>query len=118
MIKELTIADFNTRICDLYNFDGQWRFLGERPVVIDFYASWCDACRGLAPVLEELADEYAGRIDFYKVYIEQEQQLAAIFEVRSVPTVFFIPEEGMPQMMTEIHSKAQLKEVIEKLLLV
>lgn len=116
-VKELTMREFNEQVCDLDCFDGEWRFLGERPVVIDFYAAWCGPCQGVSRALEELAAEYADRIDFYKVDIDRELQLTSIFEVRSVPTLLFVPLEGVPHTMVGAHPKMVLKQIIEDLLL-
>lgn len=65
--------------------------MGSRPAIVDFYATWCGPCRTLAPILEELSEEYAGEVDIYKVDIDREQELAAAFGVRSVPTLLFTP---------------------------
>ena len=101
-VKQLNKQEFTTKVADIEKSKGEWKFLGERPAVIDFFATWCGPCKALAPVLDELAADYQykDRIDFYKVDIDQEQELAAVFGVRSVPTLLFIPLSGMPQMMT------------------
>jgi thioredoxin len=101
-VKQLNKQEFTTKVADIEKSKGEWKFLGERPAVIDFFATWCGPCKALAPVLDELAADYQykDRIDFYKVDIDQEQDLAAVFGVRSVPTLLFIPLNGMPQMMT------------------
>ena len=95
----------------------EWKFLGERPAIIDFYATWCGPCKMLSPVLEELAAEYAGKIDIYKINVEEEEELAGIFGVRSVPTLLFVPMEGAPQMAQGALPKNVLQEAIRNVLL-
>ena len=95
----------------------EWKFLGERPAIIDFYATWCGPCKMLSPVLEELAAEYAGKIDIYKINVEEEEELAGVFGVRSVPTLLFVPMEGAPQMAQGALPKNVLQEAIRNVLL-
>ncbi|MFR9130165.1 MAG: thioredoxin family protein [Alistipes putredinis] len=111
--------EFTTKVADIEKSKGEWKFLGERPAVIDFFATWCGPCKALAPVLDELAADYQykDRIDFYKVDIDREQELAAVFGVRSVPTLLFIPLSGMPQMMTGGRPKSDLKRIIDEVLM-
>lgn len=116
-IVQLTKAEFSTKIANLDGAISEWHYLGTRPAIVDFYATWCGPCRTLASVLEELAEEYAGEVEIYKVDIDREQELAAAFGVRSVPTLLFIPVEGMPQMATGALPKQTLREAIGELLL-
>jgi thioredoxin len=91
--------------------------LGDKPAIVDFYASWCGPCKTIAPILEELAAEYGDQIYIYKVDTEEEQELAAAFGIRSIPTLLFIPMDGEPQMAQGAMPKASFKEAIEKVLL-
>ncbi|MBL7688919.1 MAG: thioredoxin [Bdellovibrionaceae bacterium] len=97
MTQTLTTDGFKQKIFD-YTKGGEWSFKGDRPVIIDFYATWCGPCKRLAPVLDELAQEYDGKVDIFKVDTDQEQELAGLFEIRSVPSILFIPKNGAPQM--------------------
>ena len=115
---ELTKADFLKKIVDYKKNPEEWKYLGDKPALIDFYASWCGPCKALAPVLEELAAEYGDRIYIYKINTEEEQELAAAFGIRSIPTLLFIPMEGKPQMAQGALPKASLKEAIDKVMLV
>ena len=90
-ITQLTKTEFSEKIANLDSAISEWHYLGSRPAIVDFYATWCGPCRTLAPILEELSEEYAGEVDIYKVDIDCEQELAAAFGVRSVPTLLFIP---------------------------
>lgn len=113
----LTKEQFLRRIADYEKNPDSFRFLGSRPALIDFYAGWCGPCKMLAPVLEELSDEYAGRVDIYKVDVEQEEELAALFRVRSIPTLVYIPMNGQIRVTQGAIGKPQLKEAIENILL-
>ena len=106
----LTKADFEKN-------PEEWKYLGDKPALIDFYASWCGPCKALAPVLEELAAEYGDQIYIYKINTEEEQELAAAFGIRSIPTLLFIPMNGKPQMAQGALPKASLKEAIDKVML-
>lgn len=113
----LTKADFLNKVANYEANPNEWKFLGERPAIIDFYATWCGPCKMLAPVLDELAAEYEGQINIYKVNVEEEEELSALFGIRSVPSILFIPMEGQPQMAQGAMPKPALKEAIHSVLL-
>ena len=96
-VEHLTVETFKEKIFD-FETKKEWNYEGERPVLIDFYANWCNPCKMVAPILEELKDEYDGKIDIYKVDTEDQTQLSQIFKIQSIPSLLFIPLEGMPQM--------------------
>ena len=113
----LTKSDFLTKVANYEADSHEWKYLGDKPAVIDFYASWCGPCKVIAPILEELAAEYGDSIYIYKIDTEKEQELAAAFGIRSIPTLLFVPMKGQPQMAQGAMPKAQLKEVIDKVML-
>ena len=113
----MTKADFLKKVADYEKNSQEWKYLGDKPALIDFYASWCGPCKALAPVLEELAAEYGDQIYIYKITTEEEQELAAAFGIRSIPTLLFIPLEGKPQMAQGAMPKDSLKEAIDKVML-
>lgn len=92
-------------------------YRGDRPAVIDLYADWCGPCRRVAPILQELAKQYAGKVDFYKVNVDEEKELAAYFQVSSIPLVIFIPTEGEPQSLLGLAPKSEYVKYIEDYLL-
>ena len=89
----------------------------EGVAMVDFWAPWCGPCRMVAPVIEELSEEYKGKVNFYKVNTDEQQQLAAMFGIRSIPSMLFVPKEGQPKMAVGALPKPSLKEAIEKELL-
>jgi thioredoxin len=97
MTLHLDAAAFREKVFD-YEKGGDWRYLGELPALIDFYAEWCGPCKSIAPTLEALSDEFAGKVSIYKVDTDREQELAMAFGVQSVPTLVFVPKEGQPRM--------------------
>lgn len=116
MSEHLTKETFLEKV---FNFEEkkEWEFQGERPAVIDFYADWCGPCKMVAPIIEELSEEYKGKVDFYKIDTEQEQELAMAFGIQSIPSLLFIPTDGKPQMAAGALPKQSLREVIDKELL-
>ena len=97
MVEHLTKETFQSKVFN-YEANKEWKFEGEMPCVIDFYADWCGPCKMVAPVLEELANDFDGKLNVYKVNTEEEQELAAVFGIRSIPSFLFVPATGQPQM--------------------
>ncbi|MBP1674428.1 MAG: trxA [Bacteroidetes bacterium] len=97
MLEHLTKETFLSKVFN-YETSKEWKFEGTRPCVIDFYADWCGPCKMIAPVMEELARDFEGKLDIYKVNTEEEQELASVFGIRSIPSILFVPLTGQPQM--------------------
>jgi thioredoxin len=97
MLEHLTKETFLSKVFN-YETSKEWKFEGTRPCVIDFYADWCGPCKMIAPVMEELAKDFEGKLDIYKVNTEEEQELASVFGIRSIPSILFVPLTGQPQM--------------------
>jgi thioredoxin len=112
----LNKTEFLAKVAD-YESTKEWKYLGDKPAIIDFYADWCGPCRMLAPILDELAAEYAGQLYVYKIDTEVEKELAALFGIRSIPYLLFIPMGEKPQALQGAVPKPYLKEVIEEILL-
>lgn len=115
-MEHLTKATFLEKVFD-YEKNTEWTFSGELPCIIDFYADWCAPCRMVAPVLDELSKEYAGKINVYKIDTEAEQELAAVFGIRSIPSILFVPKDGKPQMAMGALPKESFVEAIDTVLL-
>ncbi len=113
---QLSSALFKEQVFD-YTQDKEWNFKGDKPAIIDFYADWCGPCQMVAPIFEELAEEYKDDIVIYKLDTEAEQELAAMFQIRSIPSILFIPRNGQPKMQMGALPKQGLVELIERELL-
>ena len=109
MLEHLTADTFKTKVLN-YADNKDWKYEGSAPCLIDFYADWCQPCKAVAPVLEELQKEYGEEIVIYKVNTEDQQELAGVFGVQSIPSLLFVPMEGQPQMA----QGALPKETFEK----
>ena len=115
-MEQLTKETFKSKIFN-YEKNKEWEFAGELPSIIDFYADWCGPCRIVAPVLEELAEEYKGKINIFKVNTEEEQELSSAFGIRSIPSILFIPKNDKPQMAMGALPKESFEKVINDVLL-
>jgi thioredoxin len=113
----LTKETFKEKIMDYEKNPQQWVFAGDKPAIVDFYADWCRPCRMIAPIMDELAVEYAGKVNFYKVDTEAEKELAAVFGITSLPTVIFIPASGNPSAQKGAMPKESYKQIIDQFLL-
>lgn len=117
VIRHITKADFLDKVWNYEKDTADWKYRGELPCIIDFYTTWCGPCKRLAPILEELAVEYKGKIVIYKVNTEVERELAAVFGIRSIPTLFFCPKNAAPQVAKGLLPKETLKRAIDEVLL-
>jgi thioredoxin len=116
-VTELTTEEFKNRVMDYDRNPTVWKYKGEKPAIIDFYATWCGPCKATAPIVEDIANEYTGKLDVYKVDVDQQEQLAALFGIQSIPTILFIPKEGTPKKSVGAMMKSQFEDVIQKELL-
>lgn len=116
-MENLTKEAFKEKVFD-FEANKEWKFEGDKPCIIDFYADWCAPCKALTPVMEALSEEYKGKVDIYKIDTEKEQELAAMFGIRSIPSILFVPKDAQPQMATGALPKETLIKAIEDVLLV
>ncbi len=118
----LTKSEFIKRVMDYEKNKTEWVYKGDKPAIIDFYADWCAPCKKVAPALEELASEYAGKVYIYKINIDKEPELAGLFGVKNIPTFLVVPMKGKPQMSSGASSnhaenKTRFKKIIDEVLL-
>ena len=113
----LTKGGFENRVANIAEMADGWNFKGNKPAITDFYASWCGPCQRLSPIIDEIAEEYAGKVDIYKVNVDDEEELAKLFRVRSIHTLVYIPMGENPTIQPGGKTKAELKEIIETMLL-
>jgi len=114
-LEHLTLQTFKQKIFD-FEKNQDWKFNGTLPAVIDFYADWCGPCKMVAPVLENLATEYEGKVDIYKVDTEAERELASLFGIQSIPSILLIPMDGVPSMVQGALPKASFKQAFSEVL--
>lgn len=111
----LNDTSFKSKVFN-YELHKEWKYEGELPAIIDFYADWCGPCKALSPILEELAVEYKGQLHIYKVNTEESTELAGAFGIRSIPSILFIPKVGEPSLAAGLVPKSQLKIAIKNIL--
>lgn len=114
---QINKQEFITQIIDFEKNPNEWIYLGNKPCIIDFYASWCGPCAMIAPILNELAEKYEGKINIYKVDTEVERELSAAFGIRSIPTLIFCPMNDNPHQFNGGMPKDEFERIIKELLL-
>lgn len=116
-VINLTYNEFVKKVWNFEKSPDTFKYEGELPCVVDFYATWCGPCRKVSPIMEKIAKEYDGMLIIYKIDVDKEPKLASTFSVRSIPTVLFIPMEGQPMKQVGALSEQQYKQIIENNLL-
>lgn len=115
MLENLNKDTFKEKVFD-YEKNKEWKFSGELPCVVDFYADWCGPCKMVAPTLENLAGEYQGKLNIYKVNTDQEPEVSAVFGITSIPSILFVPKEGQPTMSMGALSKSVFEKAFKDIL--
>ena len=116
-VVQLTKAMFLEKVYNYEKNPKEWAFIGDKPCIIDFYADWCRPCKMVEPIMEELSEKYKGQVVIYRVNVDQERELAQFFGIQSIPTVFFCPSNGDPQMSQGALPKESYEKVITEVLL-
>jgi len=114
-MQNITTEEFKAKVFD-FEKNKEWKYAGDKPCIVDFYADWCGPCKMIAPVLDELSQKYAGKLEIYKIDTDKEQDLAAAFAIQSIPSMLFIPMEGKPQMAQGALPKDTLEKAIADVL--
>ena len=110
----LTSEEFRARVFD-YRTEREWKYKGDKPCVIDFYTTWCGPCKRLAPIMEELSQQYCGKVIFYKMDIEREREIAYVFGISSIPQVLYVPVEGSFSLEQGLRPKEMMVSMIDEL---
>lgn len=110
-VKKLSTADFKKEIWD-YTANKDWKYLGDKPAIIDLYATWCPPCKKLSPILEKIQKDYGKKLQIYKVDVDKEPELAQLFNATSIPMMVFIPKDGKPFTVTGLRPQNQLEQII------
>lgn len=114
VVKNISKADFLVLVMDFEKNPSEWKFIGKKPCIIDFYADWCGPCRIASPILDELATVYQDKIDVYKVNVDKEKELSQVFGIKGIPAMLYCPMEGKPSMTSGIaNDKEQTKQMIK-----
>lgn len=116
-VQQLTTRGFQEKVHDYEENPSVWKYKGDVPCIIDFYADWCRPCKMFAPVLEKIASEYDGKIVVYKVNVDKEKELSSAFGIKSIPTILFVPMEGNPSMQEGMLSEEQMHQAVKTILL-
>ncbi|MEI6173905.1 MAG: thioredoxin [Bacteroidota bacterium] len=115
-VVKLTAESFQKLVWNYKKNPQDWVFLGDQPVIIDFYADWCRPCKMVAPIMEELSKEYKGKVRIYKVNTDEQRELAGLFNINSIPAMLFVPKNGKPQMTVGAQQKTAYIDMITKIL--
>ena len=117
LVIQMNKQMFLDKVFDYTTGATEWSYKGDKPAVIDFYATWCGPCRMVAPILKDLAKEYGDSIVIYKVDTDKEKELSGAMGIQSLPTIVFIPKSGQPQVIIGAADKATLRRAIDEVLL-
>jgi thioredoxin 1 len=117
-VNKLTAESFQKLIWNYKASPNEWVFIGDQPVIIDFYADWCRPCKMVAPIMDELSKEYKGKVRIYKINTDEQRELAKLFNISSIPAMLFIPKNGKPQMSVGAMQKPAYVDMIKTVLLV
>lgn len=115
MSQKITTAEFKQKVFD-FEVNQEWKYAGDLPAIVDFYADWCGPCKMVSPILDALSQEYAGKIHVYKINTDEEAELAGAFGIRSIPSLLFIPKDGEPSMSMGALPKPQIVKAIKEVL--
>ncbi len=115
MSERIDTAQFKEKVFN-YETEKDWKFAGDLPAIVDFYADWCGPCKMVSPVLDQLSKEYEGKLRVYKVNTDEEQELSAVFGIQSIPTILFVPMDGQPQAAQGALPKSALEKAIKDVL--
>ncbi|WP_163717167.1 thioredoxin [Mangrovibacterium lignilyticum] len=115
MLEHLTKETFKEKVFN-FELNKEWKYEGDKPCLIDFYADWCGPCKMVAPILDELQKEYGDNLHIYKVDTEDQQELAGMFGVQSIPSLLFVPVDGQPQMAQGALPKTTFEQAISEVL--
>ncbi|MCP4551917.1 MAG: redoxin domain-containing protein [Bacteroidetes bacterium] len=118
MPEHLGFESFKEMVWDFETTPNEWTYKGDMPCIIDFYADWCSPCKKIAPIMEELASEYEGKIKIYKIDTDVERKLASVFEITGIPAILFVPLNGQPMKQTGAMSKEYYEKIINENLLI
>jgi thioredoxin len=117
MSQKITTEEFKAKVFD-FEKNSEWKFAGDVPCIVDFYADWCGPCKMVSPILDQISTEFAGKLNVYKVNTDEEQELAGAFGIQSIPSILFVPKTGDPRMSMGALPKAQILKAMKDVMAV
>jgi thioredoxin len=117
MSTKLTTDEFKKKVFD-FQANTDWKFEGDLPCIVDFYADWCGPCKMVSPILEQISEEYAGKVNVYKINTDEEQELSQAFGIQSIPSLLFVPKSGDPRMSMGALPKPQILKAMKDVMAV
>jgi thioredoxin len=117
MSQKITTEEFKAKVFD-FEKNSEWKFAGDVPCIVDFYADWCGPCKMVSPILDQISTEFAGKLNVYKVNTDEEQELAGAFGIQSIPSILFVPKTGEPRMSMGALPKAQILKAMKDVMAV
>jgi thioredoxin 1 len=113
-VVQMDRAMYIEKIHDFVASPDTFKFKGDRPAVVDFYADWCRPCRTLSPIMEDLSDKYKDKVDFYKINVDKERELAMIHGISSIPVVIIFTGKGKPTSSLGALNKEDYESLINE----
>ena len=112
-VKKLNTAEFKKEIWN-YSSNKDWKYLGDKPAIIDLFATWCPPCKKLSPILDEIQKQYGKKIQIYKIDVDKDPEIAQLFKASSIPMMIFIPKNGKPFSVTGLRPKEQIEQILKE----
>lgn len=115
MVAHLNKEGFKESVFD-FEKETAWKYNGSLPAIVEFSAKWCGPCKMLEPALEKISEKYRDKLVVYSVDVDEEPEIANMFSISSVPTMFFIAMEGKPEYVTGALPEKDLEKILNDII--